>query len=72
VQQYGNRGYRLVHLAATLDAGRLHLAAQALGLGAVGSTSFDDEVIAAERRRAARRWSGLGLDSHACHIAAHP
>jgi hypothetical protein len=28
-----------------LHAGRLHLAAQALGLGAVGSTSFDDEVV---------------------------
>jgi SagB-type dehydrogenase family enzyme len=42
---YGNRGYRLAQLEAALYAGRLHLAAQALGLGAVGSTSFDDEVI---------------------------
>jgi nitroreductase len=42
---YGNRGYRLAQLEAALYAGRLHLAAQALGLGAVGSTSFDDEVV---------------------------
>jgi SagB-type dehydrogenase family enzyme len=41
---YGNRGYRLAQLEAALYAGRLHLAAHALGLGAVGSTSFDDEV----------------------------
>lgn len=41
----GNRGYRLAQLEAALYAGRLHLAAEALGLGAVGSTSFDDEVI---------------------------
>jgi nitroreductase len=42
---YGNRGYRVAQLEAALYAGRLHLAAQALGLGAVGSTSFDDEVV---------------------------
>jgi SagB-type dehydrogenase family enzyme len=42
---YGNRGYRLAQLEAAIYAGRLHLAAEALGLGAVGSTSFDDEVV---------------------------
>jgi nitroreductase len=42
---YGNRGYRLAQLEAALYAGRLHLAAEALGLGAVGSTSFDNEVV---------------------------
>jgi len=42
---YGNRGYRLAQLEAALYAGRLHLAAQAMGLGAVGSTSLDDEVV---------------------------
>jgi SagB-type dehydrogenase family enzyme len=42
---YGNRGYRLAQLEAALYAGRMHLAAEALGLGAVGSTSFDDEVV---------------------------
>jgi SagB-type dehydrogenase family enzyme len=42
---YGNRGYRLAQLEAAIYAGRLHLVAEALGLGAVGSTSFDDEVV---------------------------
>ena len=50
---YGNRGYRLAQLEAALYAGRLHLAAQALGLGAVGSTSLDDEVVAFFSPRAA-------------------
>ena len=45
LQHYGNRGYRLAQLEAALYAGRLHLAAHALGVGAVGLTSFDDEVI---------------------------
>jgi len=44
LEHYGNRGYRLAQVEAALYAGRLHLAAHALGLGAVGSTSFDDEV----------------------------
>ncbi len=47
---YGNRGYRLAQLEAALYAGRLHLGTHALRrgpvvLGAVGSTSFDDEVV---------------------------
>jgi len=41
---YGNRGYRIAQLEGALRAGKLHLAAHALGLGAVGSTSVDDEV----------------------------
>jgi SagB-type dehydrogenase family enzyme len=45
LERFGNRGYRLAQLEAALYAGRLHLACHALGLGAVGSTSFDDEVI---------------------------
>jgi len=45
LERHGNRGYRLAQLEAALYAGRLHLAAHALGLGAVGSTSFDDEVV---------------------------
>lgn len=44
--RYGNRGYRLAQLEAAVFAGRLQLAAHALGLGAVGSTSPDDEVTA--------------------------
>jgi SagB-type dehydrogenase family enzyme len=45
LERYGNRGYRLAQLECSLAAGRLHLGAHALGLRAVGSTSFDDEVI---------------------------
>jgi SagB-type dehydrogenase family enzyme len=43
--RYGSRGYRLAQLEGALHAGKLHLGTHALGLGAVGSTSFDDEVI---------------------------
>jgi SagB-type dehydrogenase family enzyme len=50
---YGNRGYRLAQVEAALHAGRLHLAAEALGLGAVALTSFDDEVIDVFSPRAA-------------------
>jgi SagB-type dehydrogenase family enzyme len=46
LDRYGNRGYRLAQLEAALFAGRLQLAAHALRLGAVGSTSDDDEVTA--------------------------
>ncbi|MER3436659.1 MAG: hypothetical protein C4346_03040 [Chloroflexota bacterium] len=42
---FGNRGYRVAQLEAALFGARLQLAAHALGLGAVGSTSIDDEVI---------------------------
>ncbi len=45
LERYGNRGYRVAQLEAAIFAGKLHLAAHALGLGAVGSTSLDDEVI---------------------------
>jgi SagB-type dehydrogenase family enzyme len=45
LEHYGNRGYRLAQLEGALYASKLHLATHALGLGAVGSTSFDDEVI---------------------------
>ncbi|MEQ4210029.1 SagB family peptide dehydrogenase [Actinopolymorpha sp. B9G3] len=52
---YGNRGYRLSQLESALRAGIVHLGTHALGalehggevvrLGAVGSTSCDDEVV---------------------------
>jgi SagB-type dehydrogenase family enzyme len=45
LERYGNRGYRLAQLECSLAAGKLHLGTHALGLGAVGSTSFDDEVV---------------------------
>lgn len=42
---FGNRGYRLAQLEAALVGAKLQLAAHALGLGAVGSTSYDDLAI---------------------------
>jgi SagB-type dehydrogenase family enzyme len=45
LERYGNRGYRLAQLECSLSAGKLHMGTHALGLGAVGSTSFDDEVV---------------------------
>ncbi len=45
LERYGNRGYRIAQLEAAIFAGKLHLAAHALGLGAVGSTAVDDDVI---------------------------
>ncbi|MFN8537664.1 MAG: SagB/ThcOx family dehydrogenase [Thermomicrobiales bacterium] len=44
--RYGNRGYRLAQLECSLFGGKLHLGTHTLGLGAVGSTSFDGEVEA--------------------------
>jgi nitroreductase len=46
LEQFGNRGYRVAQLEAALFGAKLQLAAHALGLGAVGSTSYDDEVTA--------------------------
>jgi SagB-type dehydrogenase family enzyme len=40
----GNRGYRAAQLDASIAAGRLYLAAYALGFGATGLTFFDDAV----------------------------
>jgi SagB-type dehydrogenase family enzyme len=40
----GNRGYRTAQLEGGMVAGRLYLSAYALGLGASGSTFYDDAV----------------------------
>jgi SagB-type dehydrogenase family enzyme len=45
LERYGNRGYRLAQLEGSLYLGKLHLATRPFRLGAVGSTSVDDEVI---------------------------
>lgn len=45
LDHYGNRGYRVAQFQAALYASRLHLGTHAFRLGAVGSTSVDDEVI---------------------------
>lgn len=41
---FGDRGYRAAQLAGGITGGRIYLAAYGQGLGASGSTFFDDEV----------------------------
>jgi SagB-type dehydrogenase family enzyme len=43
---WGNRGYRLAHLAAGISGGRAYLAAYAQGFGASGLTFYDRDVAA--------------------------
>ena len=43
-ERFGDRGYRAAQLDASITAGKMYLAAYALGLGATGLTFFDDEV----------------------------
>jgi SagB-type dehydrogenase family enzyme len=50
---YGDRGYRVSQLEAGVAAGRLQLAAFALGYGGTGLTFSDDDVSAAFGSRAA-------------------
>jgi nitroreductase len=45
LDRLGNRGYRAATLDAAISAGRMYLAAYALGLGATGLTFFDEEVV---------------------------
>ena len=47
VDRWGARGYRTAHIDASIRAGRVYLAAYALGLGATGLTFYDDEVVQA-------------------------
>ena len=44
LNRLGNRGYRVAQLEASITAGRIYLAAYALGLGATGLTFYDDAV----------------------------
>ena len=44
LKYWGNRGYRAVQLEGGICAGKIYLAAYSQGLGASGSTFFDDEV----------------------------
>lgn len=41
---YGNRGYGAAHLEAGIVGGKIYLCACALGLGATGTTFYDDDV----------------------------
>jgi SagB-type dehydrogenase family enzyme len=42
---FGNRGYRLAQMEASIAAGRIYLATYALHLGATGLTFYDDQVV---------------------------
>ncbi len=42
--RFGNRGYRAAQLQAGIVGGRLYLCADSLGLGASGTTFYDDDV----------------------------
>lgn len=44
LRSFGNRGYRVSQFEAGIIAGKIYLAAYALGIGASGSTFFDDAV----------------------------
>jgi nitroreductase len=44
LRSLGNRGYRSCQFEAGIIAGKIYLAAYALGIGASGSTFFDDAV----------------------------
>ena len=44
LERYGNRGYRMAQVEASITGGRLYLGAYALRLGASGLTFFDDDV----------------------------
>ena len=44
LETFGNRGYRVAQMDASITAGKMYLAAYALEIGATGLTFYDDEV----------------------------
>ncbi len=44
LERFGNRGYRVAQLDASIMGGRMYLASYALHIGATGLTFYDDEV----------------------------
>ncbi|MDD5559507.1 SagB/ThcOx family dehydrogenase [Candidatus Methylomirabilis sp.] len=44
IERYGNRGYGAAQLEAGIVGGKMYLCAYALGLGATGTTFYDDDV----------------------------
>ena len=44
LKAFGNRGYRAAEFEAGIIAGKIYLSSYAQGLGASGSTFYDDEV----------------------------
>jgi SagB-type dehydrogenase family enzyme len=64
--ELGERGYRAAQLEAGVRAGRVSLAAYALGLAATGLTFYDDEVaefLTGETRKQPMMCVSLGVDS---------
>ncbi len=55
LEGWGNRGYRAAQLTCGYTAGRLYLAAYAMGLAATGLTFFDDRVLEMLRPASAGR-----------------
>ena len=45
LERLGNRGYRAAQIDASITAGKMYLAAYAVGIGATGLTFYDDEVV---------------------------
>ena len=45
LERFGNRGYRMAQMEASIMGGRLYLGAYAQRLGATGLTFFDDDVV---------------------------
>ncbi|MDE1830041.1 MAG: SagB/ThcOx family dehydrogenase, partial [Thaumarchaeota archaeon] len=44
LEKFGNRGYRVAQIDASITAGKMYLAAYGLNIGATGLTFYDDEV----------------------------
>jgi SagB-type dehydrogenase family enzyme len=68
LRSLGNRGYRGSQFEAGIIAGKIYLAAYALGLGASGSTFFDDAVTEFFSPHASNRSTmiavGLGIPAY--------
>lgn len=61
LDHFGDRGYRLIQLAAGMFAGRLQLAAQAVDLGASAMTAVDGMVTGMFGSRAAESMFLIGV-----------
>ncbi|HYG00348.1 MAG TPA: SagB/ThcOx family dehydrogenase [Candidatus Saccharimonadales bacterium] len=64
----GNRGYRAAQLEAGIIAGKIYLLSYALGIGASGSTFYDDEVndffCPHDKQKATMIAIGVGVPSY--------
>lgn len=68
LRSLGNRGYRASQFEAGIIAGKIYLAAYALGIGASGSTFFDDAVTEAFSPHASKKSTmiavGVGVPAY--------